>query len=609
MKYLLLLLFSYSQLCPAQTKQANTSHIQYADSLLNLAGKIFYSHPDSSSYYTQLALNYAIKHKLEVPIARAWYSEARTEVLKGNIEQALKHLKEAAIVFEKYGERSSVAKCYSLMSTALSKIEHSEECVRLLLKASGIYRELKDENGLRNALVNLANTYSSLKQFDKALEALNESKLYIRPGDNQWFYYYINAGIIYKNQKRYLLAKIQFDSSLIISRRHNMVDAEVTAITDLALLYHDMQKYTEAIQYFNQAIAMARLHHLPLEESDALRDLVRCYEITKDYKNAFVSKNRLDAISDSLFNIEKIKNINAVEARLKVSEKEKTIALQKLDMAKAVAENEKSKKQFALLIGGTLVLVLILLFTFFVIVKVRRQKREVELQKTRAERLNNLNQKIFAVIAHDFKSPLITLNMLIDLLDKETISKEDLSSYSADVRNQITQSGQILENLLNWAKTELNLSNTGTRKSHPFLVTGEIIKELTYVSSRKNISILNEIPEQLIVKVPPDILKIIIRNLLSNAVKFSYSDSSVVVGLNEQNYLYVKDSGSGISEKTMQDLFNGSVKSKLGTFNETGFGLGLHITFELINKFNGKIWAENNSPSGTVFKFVFPHHD
>lgn len=609
MKYLLLLLFSYVQLCPAQNNQVHTPHTHYADSLLNLAGNIFYSHPDSSSYYNQLALNYAINHKLEVQMARAWYSEARTEVLKGNIEQALKHLRDAAIIFEKHKQQVYLAKCYSLMSTALSKIEDSEECVRLSLKAVGIYREIKDQNGLRTTLVNLANTYSALNQFDKALEALNESKLYTKPGENQWFYYYINAGIIYKNQKRYALAKIQFDSTLIISRRHNMVDAEVTAITDMAALYQEMHKYNEAIQYFNEAIAMARLHHLPLEESDALRDLVHCYENIGDYKNAFLSKNRLDAISDSLFNIEKIKNINAVEARLKVSEKEKTIALQKLVMAKAVAEKEKNKKQFALLIGGTLVLALILLFTFYVIVKVRKQKREVELQKAKAERLNNLNQKIFAVIAHDFKSPLITLNMLIDLLDKENISKEDLSSYSADVRNQIIQSGQILENLLNWAKTELNLSHTGNLKSHPHLITGEVIKELNYVSARKKISILNQIPEQLMVKVPPDILKIIIRNLLSNAVKFSYSDSSIVVGFDEQNYLYVKDTGAGIKEKTMQNLFNGSVKSKLGTFNETGFGLGLHITYELINKFNGKIWAENNTPSGTVFKFVFPDHD
>ena len=59
----------------------------------------------------------------------------------------------------------------------------------------------------------------------------------------------------------------------------------------------------------------------------------------------------------------------------------------------------------------------------------------------------------------------------------------------------------------------------------------------------------------------------------------------------------------------MNELFNGTVQSKLGTFNETGFGLGLHITHELVTKFNGKIEVEKNQPSGTVFKFALPVYE
>jgi signal transduction histidine kinase len=109
--------------------------------------------------------------------------------------------------------------------------------------------------------------------------------------------------------------------------------------------------------------------------------------------------------------------------------------------------------------------------------------------------------------------------MLIDLLDKETISKEDLPIYSADVRHQLTQSGQILDNLLNWAKTELNLSPAnGNLRSNPYTVGEEVIKELAFVSSKKNIVIKNEIPPALMLKVPADILRIVTRNLLSNAL-------------------------------------------------------------------------------------------
>jgi two-component system sensor histidine kinase/response regulator len=586
MKRLLISLLLYSQYEMAQTDH-DSLHVRHTDSLLGKSYAIYYTNPDSSLYFATLALDYATKHKLEVQKAKAWLSQARTEVLKGDIEPALKRLKDAAFIFERHKVQEFAAKCYGLMSVAVSKVRDDAESIRFLLKAKEIYSRLNNETGLRSTLVNLSNSYADIGDYNKAMQALQESKQYTEPGDGQWFFYYINAGVIYMNTKRYALAKPAFDSCIAISRRNKMVDSEVTAITRMAELYQKTNKNPEAIATFKKAIRLSIDNNLPLEESDALKGLQLVYETTGDYRNAFACQTRLNSISDSLFNIEKIKNIQSVEARLKVSEKEKTIALQKLDMEKSAQEQEKSTKRIQLLIAGTFVLGLILFFTFYFYTKVRKQKREVELQKTRAEKLN----------------------MLIDLMDKETVSKEDLTSYSADVRNQIIQSGQILDNLLNWAKTELNLSHNHHATSQAFEVTSEVIKELHYMASRKDIRIFNEIPEALLLKVPPDILKIVIRNLLSNAIKFSNSGNSVVVGLIDVNILFVKDNGSGINEKTITELFNGTVKSKLGTFNETGFGLGLHITHELIHKFNGRIWAENNPPSGTVFKFVLPLYE
>jgi len=582
--------------------------VRYADSLLARANSIFYTNPDSSFYYSELALDYAIRHKLDIQKALAWLSQAKTEVLRGDIELALQQLKNAIVVFEKYRQQDKIAKCYGLMSTAVSKINNHRESIDFLLKASAIYRQQKNEDGLTATLVNLANVYCDIKEFDKALEALNESRLYTKPGDKQWYYYYINAGIIYMNNPIYALAKTQFDSCLFISKKNKMIDAEVTAHTKMAELLLAMKKTGEALACFDKAITMARANHLPLEESEALSGLLRQAETSGDYRKAFIYQNRLKAISDSLFNIEKIKNINTIETKLKVSEKEKTIALQRLDMQKNAADQEKSRKRIVMLVAGSSLLLLVLFFILYVFIKTKRQKKEVELQKNRAERLNILNQKIFAVIAHDFKSPMIALNMLMDLLDKENISKEDLSSYSADVRNQVIQSGQILDNLLNWAKTELKLSYDTNLKASPFLIAEEIIKELTFMSSRKNIRIINHIPPAIALKVPPDILRIILRNLLSNAVKFSYSDNAITTGYNN-NIIFVADQGQGVQEKTLNELFSGTVQSKLGTFNETGFGLGLYITHELINKFQGKIWVENNNPSGTVFKFVLPVYE
>lgn len=574
--------------------------------LLEKAYTIFFSNPDSALVYSTRALEHAEKNKLVVLQARAYHSIARTEILKGDIEPALQHLRMAADIFETEKQFKYLAKTYSLMSVAVGKVNNHRESVNLLLKSEALQLQQNDTSGLRTTYVNLANTYSKLNEYDKAIESLNNSKRFLKPGEKDWYFYYINGGIIYENKKSYSYAKVLFDSCLVIARRFNMIDAEITAATDLARVYFLMKQYPQAESLFQNAIDMARLHHLPLEEADALEGLLEYYVATNDYKKAYENKLRLDVISDSLFNIEKIKNISAVEAKLKVSEKEKTIALQKLEMAKSEAEREQSQRQLSVVIVGTIFLALVLFLTFYVYLKTRKQKKEVEREKARAEKLNILNQKIFAVIAHDFKSPMITLNMLLDLMEKENISPEELRSYSNDVRHQLLQSGQILENLLNWARTELKLSAHLQQESFPYVVTGEIVKELTAASTKKELTIHNEIPVNIKLKIPADILKIIVRNLLSNAVKFSYIGGEIKVGFDETDGIYVKDNGRGIDEKRVNELFSGTLQSELGTFNETGFGLGLYITHELVQKFNGLIMVDSRENSGTVFKFVFP---
>lgn len=590
----------------AQTIDNLSAKQTHFDSLIARANQVYDAKPDLSFQFAQQALDYAARNKMELGQALAKVTIAKTEILKGDLEPAVKHLKDAVVIFEKTNKQERLAKCYDLLSIAMSKIEKGRESIELLLKARDIYRRIGLTSGLRSCLMNLSNEYYYAKEYEKGLAALAEAKQYTEKNSSQWFYYYINMGLIREGQKKYEAAKVQFDSCIAISKRHHMLDAEITAITDVATILRKTRKTKEAIQNYETAVDMAENAHLPLEESDALQELILAYESVGDYKKAFQAQRRLKAISDSVFTVQKVKNVAAIEKKLRLSEKEKTIALQKLSMEEGARRQEANERRMTWLIAGASLLVIGLFFTVFIYLRTERQKREIEKQKTTVERLNILSQKIFSVIAHDFKSPLITLQMLTDLLDRDHISQSELNAYTADVRNQITQSHQILENLLNWARTELNLSQRSNSSSDPFLISGEIERELHLMAAKKNITISNKVPENQLLKIPPDILRIIIRNLVSNAIKYSHEKSEVTIGLSTPGGIYVKDEGVGIDHSKMSELFTGTVKSKLGTFNETGFGLGLHITHELLGKFNGKIRVEKNIPSGTVFIFTLP---
>ncbi len=80
----------------------------------------------------------------------------------------------------------------------------------------------------------------------------------------------------------------------------------------------------------------------------------------------------------------------------------------------------------------------------------RRQKRDLD-------RLNQLNKQIFSIISHDFRGPLISMNILVDTLKGAQIDERRMHAYLKDIGNQISQTTNVLDNLLNWARAELQI--------------------------------------------------------------------------------------------------------------------------------------------------------
>jgi signal transduction histidine kinase len=102
----------------------------------------------------------------------------------------------------------------------------------------------------------------------------------------------------------------------------------------------------------------------------------------------------------------------------------------------------------------------------------------------------------------------------------------------------------------------------------------------------------------------------ILRNLISNAIKFSYPNGTVSVSSEPGNdFVVIKviDTGVGIKTEKLSELFEvDKVQSTPGTAKEAGTGLGLILCKELVEKQNGKMWAESKENEGTTFYFTLP---
>lgn len=231
-----------------------------------------------------------------------------------------------------------------------------------------------------------------------------------------------------------------------------------------------------------------------------------------------------------------------------------------------------------------------------------------ELQRTIAGR-----DKLYSVIAHDLRSPMgsikMVLNMLILNLPAEKIGDEMYELLT--MANQTTEDVfSLLDNLLKWTKSQIGKLNVVYQDVDVVEVTDSVIEIFNMVASLKKIEIREVKPGKMIVNADIDMLKTVVRNLLSNAIKFSKESSEVLVQMEEKDgmaVVSVQDHGCGISEDGQKKLLHTDTHfSTFGTNNEEGSGLGLLLCKDFVTKNGGELWFTSKEGEGSTFSFSIP---
>lgn len=236
-------------------------------------------------------------------------------------------------------------------------------------------------------------------------------------------------------------------------------------------------------------------------------------------------------------------------------------------------------------------------------------------QKSYTEELEKLNvakDKFFSVVAHDLINPFQGLLGYIEILnsEEEKLTEEERKLYISNLQTLSCNLYSLVKNLLHWSrlqsgtlkieKTEINLHKTAE----------EVIKPLAINSLRKNIDIINQIPEELTVFADEMSVRLMLSNLITNAVKFTDNNGEITVYSKQKPegvFLCVKDTGVGISLEQKQLLFNGgSLLSAPGTHNEQGTGLGLVLCKQLIELHNGSMKIDSLPHVGTTVELFIP---
>ena len=230
--------------------------------------------------------------------------------------------------------------------------------------------------------------------------------------------------------------------------------------------------------------------------------------------------------------------------------------------------------------------------------------------EARLHELNITKDKFFSIIAHDLKSPFNSIVGLSDLLVCESEKGNEIKGISKIIQNASHQAMDLISNLLEWSRSQSGRLEFNPEHFEVSTVINNELDSIANLAKQKQITLENQIPDNLLAYGDKYMIGSVFRNLLSNAIKFTNIEGNVKVSTyKNENFIVfvVADNGVGISCNDIDKLFKIDVNhSTSGTQNEQGTGLGLILCKEFISKHMGKIWAKSKINKGSEFSFSLP---
>ena len=241
--------------------------------------------------------------------------------------------------------------------------------------------------------------------------------------------------------------------------------------------------------------------------------------------------------------------------------------------------------------------------------KIERRTQKINQQKVELEESNKVKDKLLSIISHDLKGPLNSFQTLLAMMLKDELTKDNINMYTAHLNNKLGLMINLVDNILNWVRTQMGGMNFDIAK----LNLKDIVKENIHLfgsqAELKSIKINDEVSEDIKVLGDKNVVRMVIRNLLANALKFTKNEGQVYISatLQEESVLIeVRDTGIGIDPEKIKLLFTDAHFTSPDTNHNAGTGIGLLLCKEFLSKMSGEIWAESEVDKGSSFKFTLP---
>lgn len=552
-----------------------------------------------------------------IDISKKYKSDSLTGLcyyLKGTIHRVLNKPKvseESYLIAMEYGEKLKnyqlVSDCHMALGTLFCVKKDFNRAKPHLDRALSILNKYKINAGYAEVYGQYGVYFGMQDMVDSSLHYQKLALEYIRKyrGLEEYSFNLVNYGITLKKLKKYKEAFEAYDEAAHIADSVDDYMLLCAIQINKAWCYYDQKMYAKAIEHAKNGLKGAReISELDFE-IDGLDVLQKSLYGNGNYQEAYETLIRYNNIKDSLFNRDRLAQLNELNTKYEVDLKDASI----------LEHQANIKRQRFIAIGITLGLLIIIVLIW---INFRISKRhnlrllnlnnEIAFQKQELEKLNNVKSVLFTVISHDLRSPLNTLKTFINRMAQGKISPDKIDLYISEISNDVNATSGLIDNLLDWAQSQMQGYKTDIRDINLKEIIQTELEKSHFIIAQKKIQITQDTENIPLVKADKELTSIIFRNILANAIKFTAEGNSIhIVFDKEKNRLLIKDTGIGIEPEMLKTLLTNTLKTtRKGTNDEKGSGMGLMLcnTFAGLMKCN--LGVQSEVGKGTELSIQFP---
>lgn len=521
--------------------------------------------------------------------------------------------KDGFLIIKNGESKKILSLAYEGLAANYFTLNYFEKALKYINKADRLNQELGDELNTAKTLSNKAEIHLKIEEYEDAQVHINEAiEIFVNNEEKDWLAFAERVrGDIFLKQGLYKMALNSYTTALRL--QDEIEDAREKAFLDksVAQAHLGEENYELAKEFAQAALDQGKNLNEHTVNIESAETLSKVYEAQGDDKTALYYQKQFKKYTDKLFNEKNMRSIAGLEFKQQS---------QKAEKDKAEAEDEK--RWYFLVSTGV---VLILLSVLFMTQRSRKLERKLNDLLTKKNRvlgrrelqlkwMNETKNKLFSIISHDLRSPIASLNSLIDLLNDKQIEPEEFIEYAPQLSDQVKNVSFTLNNLLHWSKQQMKGARNNPQKHNLHDLADQSIDLLMHQAKQKNLFVRNEIPEDAEIYADGDQITIIFRNLISNAIKFTENDGAIIIKGVEQEGSWeveVKDTGVGMDQRIVDQLLSKSsyMESTYGTNNEKGTGIGLSLCKEMITKSGGEFHVKSAIGLGSSFFFTLEKYE